>query len=199
MSEPLMRTSFLQATLQRVDALKYGVAPQVIARLGAVADQIRESTAEWAPVELGIALNTAVADEVGLQKLRRWQRANTTRSFERPTLAPVFATLRIFGVSPIGGAKIIPRSWDAIFRDCGRFVREASDDGEALLWLRGPPSIVRESSAYLEAIAGGFEAFFDVCATEGEAFIEHAEGDVLYTLAWGDALARRRASASAAA
>ena len=195
MSLATIRTSFLQGSLQELDRFPAEVAARIRARLGGqTMHTILAAQEEWLPVELDVELTAAIAEEVGVDGARAWAHATAAAELQRPLLKPIVGMLRIFGVSPLGCAKVVPRGWDLIYQGCGRMVREATEGDTALLWLQAPPPALTSCPAYLEGTAGAMAVLFDLCGVEGEVLLDHVGPDVMFHLRWATETAALRST-----
>jgi hypothetical protein len=143
---------------------------------------------EWLPVSVATCLVDAELPVIGLDAVRRTNREAVLRSTKTSLLGPLVAgAVGLFGLTPSGLVRFVPRAWSAVYRGAGELKLASQRPGEAVILHEDLPSCIA-SAGYLEAIAAGIEAAVDVCRMEGEARVERRMGRVAYVLRWREAV-----------
>lgn len=144
----------------------------------------------WVPFTIEARIADAVYEALGPSGARVFYRSKTARSFEGAWLRPLMASsLRIFGATPRSFLKMLPRAWTTMSKNCGVYEWEDSKvDKQGISIIRGFPTYAyRRHEAWLESIAGGYEAFFSPFRVEGTVQAEEldfARGDARFILQW---------------
>jgi hypothetical protein len=141
----------------------------------------RITRVHWVPLRAFEELSLALGDVHGDEGQAALFRDVTRRLMDQPVFsALVSGALRLFGADARALAKIAPKGFDVIFKDCGALSFERD-----VLQLRGYPS---RGAAFDYAVAGfrgAFTSFYDLTKTTGRVVVEAtdaARGDATYSL-----------------
>jgi hypothetical protein len=76
----------------------------------------------WLPIEADLALQRALAEVLGAERTREFVVART-RQFMAGSLVQnlVQTAVELFGLDPGSLARMVPRGWSLLYRDCGRW------------------------------------------------------------------------------
>lgn len=160
-------------------AVRRALAPEVLARIE------KSSRIAWIPVEDHVELTDRIQREVGKEAGRELCRSMVLAAFEQPFMRPIVtAALAITGPSVERFAAWAPRSWPALYRRAGRLCWELVEPGEGHMILAAPPPVLRESAPYVEGLAGGFQALFDVTQETGRVTGRTLGEDIVLELRW---------------
>ncbi|HVH98169.1 MAG TPA: hypothetical protein VM869_05655 [Enhygromyxa sp.] len=156
---------------------RLGVDERVFTRLrpGTLAAIQSASPLGWLPIELDIELAEAVVDALGPNGGRATARAATLLSFESLLLRFFVGVQKIFELEPASLIAQAPWGWRAVYRDAGRMSYTISPGCERVLVYSEAPALVIENHVYLEAIAGAFEAIFELCRVDGSVTVDAVE------------------------
>ena len=190
-AEPVVRAAVARAFFETVKSTE----PSLLTQLAAVGtvdifEAIDETAHEgWVPLRRHSQLNDAALQIIGVRAFRAVWRGAMLRLCEESTLKPLFdGAIRLFGRTPDGLIKIGPRAWSQLLRAAGEIVLDpAQASGLACVRLVGLPADVFAGGSFVEALAGCFEAFSDLCDVKGEVAITRripAEGSAVYVLSW---------------
>lgn len=188
--EPLIRARQLLSILEHVDklageaprAVRGEVAPELLARIEASAGS------DWVPFAWDVELTHAVARALGPDGTHRFFQEQQLAAWQGPLLkALVDSATALFGLDPGSWARWIPRGWNVVFRNAGRWEVERSGPGEVDLALVDPPAGALDDEVWLRSLASSFSSFHLVAKTEGEFTldrVDRARGAACFRLRW---------------
>ncbi len=150
----------------------------------------RRFNTSYIPSAEHVKLLDVLVDVVGPVRLRRYfAEVYLAEVSKLPLLRTLIeATLRPFGASPGRLAKVMPRAWQVLAKDTGRF--EARVDlkaGTGRLEYSNLPPELSSSGSWVCTFAGVFDGFLEQCGARG--VVEMADVDVscgraTYVLGW---------------
>lgn len=197
-----MRASYLRMLLSACD--EFGPpAAEIRARLGDVLQTRIECAGPlvWLPIDADLALQHALDEVLGRERTREFVLA-TLREFLAASIlqTAVSTAVGLFGLNPGSFARLLPRAWGLLYRDCGQWSvsrgfepdrQRAREWREVELGLSGLPHALHheqlERGAWLSAVSTVLHALLILCEREGE--VELLERDeraakVVFRLAW---------------
>lgn len=189
-TDPLVRARHLRSILEHVDKLpaaareaaRGAIAPADLARIETSA------SSDWLPFSLDLDLTHALARTLGPEGTHRFFHEHQVASFQGPLFKVlVDSATAIFGLDPSSWAKWIPRGWNAVFTNAGRWAIDRSDPGEVDLALVTPPAGTLEDDVWLRSVASSFTAFLDFAKTDGEFALDRVDRErqaACYRLRW---------------
>jgi hypothetical protein len=162
-SGPAVRASYLRLLLSACD--EFG--PPAMAIREQIGDTHLTSIEcagplVWLPIEADLALQRALAEVLGAERTREFVLART-RQFMAGSLVQnlVQTAVELFGLNPGSLARLIPRGWGLLYRECGhwRVTRSLDPDRqrarewrEVELRLHGLPRICADEGAWVTAV-----------------------------------------------
>lgn len=187
MSEPAsVLAAFVQTHLQAVDESGPEAARALRAATGGWTERIeRANRVSWLPLEAHAQLAEGASRALGPVRARELCRTAVLRAFEQPFLKPfVGAALSIAGRSVRRLAPWVPGAWPALYRKVGRLVWRLDARAKGCLVLEQADPRIRQSAAFVDGLAGGFEALYDVTGCKGAVDGRVVGADVVLTLSW---------------
>ncbi|WP_052559006.1 hypothetical protein [Enhygromyxa salina] len=201
---PAVRASYLRALLFACD--EFGPpAMEIREQLGDTHQTSIECAGPlvWLPIEADIALQRALARVLGAERTRAFVLANLREFMAASILQNIVQTaVGLFGLDPGSFARLLPRAWGMLYRDCGRWSVSRSldpDRARAREWrevqmcLSRLPQACASEDAWLAAVATVQHALLILCGRahdEGEGEVELLErvldepSQVVFRLAW---------------
>jgi hypothetical protein len=179
--EPAVRATYLRLLLERADELVPGAIRPRLGDAELTAIECAGPLA-WLPVTTDLALQRALADTLGPERLGELLRSGLRAVWaSTPIRGIVQAAVGLLGVHPGTLARLVPNAWMLLYRNCGRWSVEphppaplASSDApgpgreQVLLRLDELPASCTETAAWLEAVATMLHAMLILCDVEGE-------------------------------
>jgi hypothetical protein len=195
--EPAVRASYLRLLLDRADELVPGAIRPRLGDAELTAIECAGPLA-WLPVTTDLALQRALADVLGPERLGELLRSGLRSVWaQTPIRGLVQAAVGLLGVHPGTLARLVPNAWTLLYRDCGRWSVEPGAEPEpgreqVLLRLDELPASCTEAPAWLEAVATMLHAMLILCDVEGEVELvarEARSGDsprssALFRMCW---------------
>jgi hypothetical protein len=143
----------------------------------------------WVPFAAQMHLNRAMRQVLGNSAYQdAWRRA-MLRSYDQTLLRPlVEGTLRLFGASPQGLSKVMPRIWGVVTRGAGELTLEPPPGpNRAVTLLSGFPRDPGFAELFVLGFAGCMSSIFDVCDVPGEVVVhdlDAEQGTARFELRW---------------
>jgi len=185
--KPRILASFVQGTLEAIDALDADLGRRVRATLKPETLEAIEGAwaASWLPIRHDVELTAAFFEAAGAERACRVMRQNLAVTFRKPILKPMTdAAVRVLGLHPEKILGWAPRVWPLLFRDAGELRVEAKE-GHATLWLEGLPPEVAENRDYLVGTAAAISAIFDLTGMAGACQLEESgRGQARFAARW---------------
>jgi hypothetical protein len=182
---PLVRARHLISLLEHVDKLPETARRQVRTEVGpAVLAEIEASAGpDWIPFALDVAITHAIVRGLGPAGADRFFREQQLASFRSPLLRTlVDSATAIFGLDPSSWVRWIPRGWNAVFRECGRWEIDRSDRrGEVELALVAPPAGCLDDEVWLRSLASSFSSMLVKFVVD---HVDRVRGAACYRLRW---------------
>ncbi len=188
---PAVRARHMKSLLATVDRLPATEAEAVRRRveptvLAGIADA---SGVEWLPVAWNVALTRAIHDALGVERFRRFFRAEQLESFRGPLLKYVVdGVIHLLGIDLGSWVRWIPKGWGLVFRDCGSWSVGAVEPGRATLLLDALPPECFDDAVWHDSVAASLEALLDLASSDGSLTVEgvdRAQRRVAFVLRWG--------------
>lgn len=201
-SGPAVRASYLRLLLSACD--EFG--PPAMAIREQIGDTHLTSIEcagplVWLPIEADLALQRALAEVLGVERTREFVLART-RQFMAGSLVQnlVQTAVELFGLDPGSLARMIPRGWGLLYRECGswRVTRSLDPDRkrarewrEVELRLVGLPRHCADESAWVTAVGTVQHALLLLTGrSDGEGEVELLDcmlgepAQLVYRVAW---------------
>jgi hypothetical protein len=143
----------------------------------------------WVPFAGHMHLNRAVRQGLGPPAFPALGRRAMLRSYDQHMVKPLIeGTLRLFGASPAGLSKVLPRLWGVMTRAGGELALEPPPGpNRALLGLTGFPAEQGFADLLVPGLGGALSSVFDLCDLQGEVVtydIDAARGAARFELRW---------------
>ncbi len=117
----------------------------------------------WLPIEDDVQFVDAIVAECGEAGAIELIRASVNAHFAGALLASlVKGAQRIFGMSPAGLMKMVPRAWPMVYRGFGQPRFELEGAGHAWLHVEGAHPLAFTAPGYLASWRGMFAGIVDV-------------------------------------
>lgn len=169
--QPSIKVQFLRENFEALERLGEEHRAAVIERLpaGTRATLWDLPPTGWVDVALDVDLTLAIDEVAGRDALRAWARVGLASSLDAPFLrAMVQGATRLFGLDPGSFLRVLPRGMTSIYRDCGTFDFDRTEERCAVVTVRGAPASWTTTDAYLDGFAGALEALLALARKEGE-------------------------------
>jgi len=112
----------------------------------------------WIPLAADVVFLDGLAELLGHEEAIAFFRASVARHFESPLLRSFVAgARRIFGLTPVGLVKLIPRIWPMVYKDLGTPRLDKHDDNYTVVTLEEAHFLLFDSQGYRCAWQGIFE------------------------------------------
>lgn len=160
---PAVRASYLRLLLSACD--EFGPPAMAIReRLGDAHLTSIECAGPlvWLPIEADLALQRALAEVLGVERTREFVLAKARQFMAGSLLQNLVQTaVDLFGLDPGSLARVVPRGWMLLYRDCGRWTVTRSldpDRNRAREWrevemrLVDLPSACASETAWVTAV-----------------------------------------------
>jgi hypothetical protein len=191
-AQPLVRASIPKSSWAEIERSAPAARDKILRVLGPAFERELGShlAVSWVPFDIETRIADACYEALGPTGARTFYRDKTAHSFDSAWLkALMTSAMRIFGTSPSSLLKMLPRAWSSLSKDCGRY--EFIDEHVArrgISVIKGfPVSLYRRREAWIESLAGGYEAFFVPFRLQGSVAVEDidgAAGQARFILAW---------------
>jgi hypothetical protein len=171
---PSIRAAQSQHSLATLERVAHGAHERVFASLrpSTLAAIRSASPLAWLPIELDIELAEVIVEVLGPAGGRASARQAISLSFESLLLRFFSGVRTIFELEPTSLIARAPWAWRAVYRDAGHMSYAIGHCSERLLVYSEAPAQVIGNRVYLEAVAGAFEAIYDLCGVEGSVVVE---------------------------
>lgn len=146
----------------------------------------------WLPAGHGLELVEVAHVVLKSSAERAWYRRAVERSLESPLLGSFAETAAsVFGRRPLSFLKWMARSWDAVYRGCGRLSLESAEHlaPEVRARLIQEPAPMLFSGLFPRSVAIGLEAASSACGFHVSGSVERTGARIEYQFAWQEALA----------
>lgn len=142
----------------------------------------------WLPVAWNVRAVEAVAACYGEQRGIELLAECVYRQFDTPLWKKfVGGAMKLLGTEPSLLGRFLPEAIGLVFRDCGRWRVENTDDCELTLDVERLPAPLAAHRLWLRSIAVGLTPLFTLCGCDGSSELievdEHA-GRARYRLRW---------------
>lgn len=158
-------------TIEFLDQFRPGLRAQVEAKIGSqfferVASQSRMS---WIPFEDDVVFLEAIFAIVGERDMVTLFRRSVAHHFESKLLSAVITGAeRIFGLTPYGLVKMIPRAWPMVYKGLGQPRVERCTETHAVVHVADAHPQLLGSTAYLRGWQGIFEGVVEAGGAKPE-------------------------------
>ena len=142
----------------------------------------------WLPVSLNVRTVEAMAARFGEQRGIELLAECVYRQFDTPLWKSfVGGAMRLLGTEPSLLGRFLPEALQLVFRDCGRWAVDNTDDTELTVSVRGLPAALAAHGPWLRSLATGMTPLFTLCGCAGTAClaeVDAATGSARYVLSW---------------
>ena len=143
------------------------------------------SRISWLPIEHHVALTETLFAEAGSSEAQEICRLAVLTSFEQPFMRPLFkGALAVLGRDFARFASWSPKAWTSIFRQVGNPSWTLEGENECCLRINDVEPTVLASPRYLEGLAGGFSAMFDVTGFRGDVSVSAGRERIEFWFRW---------------
>lgn len=188
---PVIRASLVHEDLERLSMFGAAQAASVRAALPVEVLLALEQTprAAFLPLEFDVHIVDAVAELLGVDALDRWARESMRASARGPLIRPIVeGARRVFGrTASRMVAHMLPRTFGHLYRHAGHFERRAASHDTMTFAYRDMPAMIRESPAYLQAIASSMTIALEVVDLDGRVIFDLREAEPLLIFDWSPA------------
>lgn len=140
----------------------------------------------WIPFEDHLAVLEAERAVLGDERFRAFCRECMREMWSLPFLEPLLSGIvHVLGVTPETLLRLSRRGWLTTLRRGGTLVYETLGLPKCgVLVLRGFPKEHLRSGTFELNLAGAFEAYFDLCDTEGEVDVSEEPDALRFIFRW---------------
>jgi len=159
-----VRAGPAQDTIAFLDVHQLGLAGRVEQHIGhgALSQLTDPGRTGWIPLAADVVFLDGLAELLGHEEAIAFFRASVARHFESPLLRSfVSGARRIFGLTPVGLVKLIPRIWPMVYKDLGTPQLDKREDDYTVVTLVEANSQLFDSQGYRCAWQGIFEGVID--------------------------------------
>jgi hypothetical protein len=185
--EPAVQASYMKNLMAALAGLgKLGPVeaadPELVAEIEASA------RLSWLPIALNVRAVEAVVACFGEQRGVALLAECVYRQFDTPLWKKfVGGAMKLLGTEPGLLGRFLPEAIGLVFRDCGRWRIENTDECELALEVEGLPPALAAHALWLRSVATGLTPLFMLCGCDGTS--ELAEVDerarrARYRLRW---------------
>lgn len=160
-----MRAGTAQDTIEFLDTYRAGLRDEVLARVPPDALEAIQGSGRtaWVPVEHDVMFVNAIVEHLRSAEAVALIRASVGQHFSGPLLRTlVKGAQRIFGMTPMGLMKMVPRAWPMVYKGFGRPSFVAADDKHAILAINDAHPLAYTAEGYLASWEGIFAGIVDV-------------------------------------
>lgn len=161
---------------------------RVVERLEPVARaRVLEAHAStWIPFEDQLAVLEAERAALGDERFRAFCRERMKDMWSLPFVEPLLSgAAEVLGLTPETLLRLSARGWLTAFRRGGRLRYETLGlERCGVLVLEGFPKAHLRSGTFELATAGAFEAYFDLCGTDGEVDVSEEPNTLRFIFRW---------------
>jgi hypothetical protein len=176
-----VRVRHVKNVLSVIEALPLFTRETVLAAIPASdLQEIRQASGlAWIDVRVLLGVNAAVAAHPDPALLERVFRAVALVDFGSAYLRPFIAgAVSLFGPSPGGFVKWVPRTWGTVLRNAGNVEARDVSAHEARLVHTNLARVLTQSTSWLPGHRAYFDGIFDVAKTPGAVLVEQWEPDL---------------------
>lgn len=182
------RASLTRKGLERLAAQDQGAYERALMRLDpSVRAQVHDaSDGHWIAFEDHLAVLEAMHEQLGDDGFRDFCRRSMAELWSLPFLEPlVSGVVKVLGVTPETMLRLSARGWQTTFRRGGTLVYETLGlPSCGVLVLRDFPKELLRSGTFELSLAGAFEAYFDLCGSEGEVDVSEEPDALRFIFRW---------------
>ena len=146
------------------------------------------SGTDWLPVAYDVVLARALEEVLGASGLAAFNREMMLQSFSGPLLRALVELSRAFLDLDAGAwASWVPRGWQLMFKDCGRWTVVRRGEGEVTLTLAGMPSVCATDGVWPRSVASALSGILPAVGATGTVALERidpAAGTAVYAMRW---------------
>jgi hypothetical protein len=185
--EPAVQASYMKNLMAALAALGR-LGPVEAADPELVAEVEASARLSWLPVALNVRTVEAVAACFGEQRGIELLAECVYRQFDTPLWKKfVGGAMRLLGTEPGLLGRFLPGAIGLVFRDCGRWRIENTDECELTLEVEELPAALASHRLWLRSLATGLTPLFTLCGCDGTselALADERAGRARYRLRW---------------
>ncbi len=182
------RASLTRKGLEQLRARDPDAFERVLQRLDMTlrARVLEAGDGAWIPFAEHLRVLEAERKVLGDEGFRAFCRDCMKDMWSMPFLEPFLTgVVQVFGVTPETLLRLSARGWMTSFRRGGTLVYETLGLPRCgVLVLSGFPRALLSSGTFELSIAGCFEAYFDLCGTEGEVEVSEEPDALRFIFRW---------------
>jgi hypothetical protein len=188
MSDPAVRARHLKQTLASAErtraapAVRRFVPPAILAGIEAA------HGSDWLPIAHDVALVRAIHGALGQESYDAFARGVVVEALDGPLLGPMARiVVAAIGHDATSWARLVPKAWTLVYRDCGDWTVVRADAGEAWLRIDGLPEACANEPMWPTSLASSLSAVLEATGVAGTSTLERFEpatGAATYALRW---------------
>lgn len=182
------RASLTRKGLEQLSARDKDLYERVLMRIEpSVRGRVHDADhSTWIPFEDHLAVLEAIRKELGDEGFHAFCRDGMKELWSFPFLEPLLSGIvEVLGVTPETLLRLSARGWMTSFRRGGTLVYETLGVPKCgVLVLKGFPQKHLRSGTFERSIAGCFEAYFDLCGTDGEVDVSEEPDELRFIFRW---------------
>ena len=122
----------------------------------------------WLPISVNLELTSAVFRALGREQADAFYQNWLKRQMSAPAFSGLVRTaLALFRFDTVGVAKFIPKAFDLMYRDYGKFVIEPTGLESVDIELRDMPAELVEHDHWLRSVCSGLQALYFLTGVRG--------------------------------
>ena len=142
----------------------------------------------WLPVSLNVRTVEAMATRFGEQRGIELLAECVYRQFDTPLWKSfVGGAMRLLGTEPGLLGRFLPEALQLVFRGCGQWTVENTDETELTVRVRELPAELVVHGPWLRSLATGMTPLFTLCGCDGSARlteVDETARSARYVLTW---------------
>jgi hypothetical protein len=175
--EASVRAGTAQDSFAFLDGFQPGLRGRVVELMGAEATAALTDPPRtaWIAIEDDVVFVNTLVELLGEEGTAALVRASVSQHFEGALLANlVSGARRLFGMTPLGLIKMVPRAWSLVYRGFGKVSLKEGDRQHAVVLVDRAHPLAFTAPGYLATWRGIFAGIVDATG-EGDPEAPHAE------------------------
>lgn len=174
---PAVQAGYMKNLLAELRARGHGgLLPT---RASALVDEIEAaSRAAWLPIESNVGAVEAICAELGEERGLELLTECLYAQFETPLWKGFIGpAVRLVGRDPVSFGRWIPRAIQLVFRECGDWAVERTDDAELTIRVTRLPSRLSSQRLWLRSMGVGMRPVLILCGVTGDSDLVDVDSD----------------------